>query len=66
MSQILVDIPVKEYGAEDSSNTLVLPSSKRITKVKKQNEKNFRILSKQQRKKLEKIVEKKKKKENVC
>ncbi|KAL1124556.1 hypothetical protein AAG570_001180 [Ranatra chinensis] len=48
----------------DECNSLVLPSKKRKTKVKRENEQNAgRILSKKQRKRLEKIVEKKKKKE---
>lgn len=54
-----------EYGY-DQSNALVLPSKKRDTKVKKPEQKQVtRILSKKQRKNLEKIVEKKKKKEGV-
>lgn len=50
----------------DGSNALVLPSAKRDTKVKTKDRKVTRILSKRQRKKLEKIVDKKHKKENVC
>lgn len=54
-----------DYGY-DQSNALVLPSKKRDTKVKKPEQKQVtRILSKKQRKNLEKIVEKKKKKEGV-
>lgn len=54
-----------EYGY-DQSNALVLPSKKRDTKIKKEEQKQVtRILSKKQRKNLEKIVEKKKKKEGV-
>lgn len=50
----------------DQSNALVLPSKKRDTKIKKPEQKQVtRILSKKQRKNLEKIVEKKKKKEGV-
>lgn len=54
-----------EYGY-DQSNAIVLPSKKRDTKIKKPEQKQVtRILSKKQRKNLEKIVEKKKKKEGV-
>lgn len=54
-----------EYGY-DQSNALVLPSKKRETKIKKPEQKHVtRILTKKQRKNLEKIVEKKKKKEGV-
>lgn len=54
-----------DYGY-DQSNTLVLPSKKRDTKIKKPEQKHVtRILSKKQRKNLEKIVDKKKKKEGV-
>lgn len=55
-----------DYGGYDQSNTLVLPSKKRDTKIKKPEQKHVtRILSKKQRKNLEKIVDKKKKKEGV-
>lgn len=65
--QIVVDIAQNEYsGALDGTNALVLPSAKRDTKVKVKERKVTRILSKKQRKKLEKIVDKKHKKENVC
>lgn len=54
-----------DYGY-DQSNVLVLPSKKRDTKIKKPEQKQVtRILSRKQRKNLEKIVEKKKKKEGV-
>lgn len=49
----------------DESNPYVLPSAKRKTKVIKEKERCTKILSKQQRKKLEKIIEVKKKKANV-
>lgn len=68
MYQIKLDIGGgdDEYGDNDQSNALVLPSKKRDTKIKKQEQKHVtRILSKKQRKNLEKIVEKKKKKEGV-
>jgi ATP-dependent RNA helicase DHX37/DHR1 len=53
-----------EYKSTAGEDLLVLPSQKRATKVKK-TETVTRILSRKQRKRLEKIVEKKKKKENV-
>lgn len=59
------DATEEEYGV-DQSNALVLPSKKRDTKIKAPEQKQItRILSKKQRKNLEKIVEKKKKKEGV-
>lgn len=62
----IVDLESTEYGGYDQSNALVLPSEKRNTKIKKDKESNVtRILSKKQRKNLEKIVDKKKKKEGV-
>uniref|UniRef100_A0AAG5CZ17 RNA helicase n=1 Tax=Anopheles atroparvus TaxID=41427 RepID=A0AAG5CZ17_ANOAO len=54
----------QEYGAEDNTNALVLPSKKRATKVKADKTVVTKILSKKQRKRLEKIVDQKKKKEN--
>lgn len=63
---IVDDGAATEYGGYDQSNALVLPSEKRRTKIKKDKESNVtRILSKKQRKNLEKIVDKKKKKEGV-
>ncbi|KAJ6635942.1 putative ATP-dependent RNA helicase kurz [Pseudolycoriella hygida] len=63
--QIKLDIEEPtEYGGYDQSNALVLPSQKRKTKIKKDKDCNVtRILSKKQRKNLEKVVDKKKKKE---
>lgn len=62
----IVDLESTEYGGYDQSNALVLPSEKRNTKIKKDKDSNVtRILSKKQRKNLEKIVDKKKKKEGV-
>lgn len=61
-----IEIDIKDTGIHyDACNALVLPSEKRKTKVKKEKLQVTRILSKKQRKNLEKIVEKKKKKENV-
>uniref|UniRef100_A0A182QEV2 RNA helicase n=1 Tax=Anopheles farauti TaxID=69004 RepID=A0A182QEV2_9DIPT len=53
-----------EYGGQDDANALVLPSKKRATKIKKDRTVVTKILSKKQRKRLEKIVDQKKKKEN--
>lgn len=62
-----MDLPVAEVtGQYDASNALILPSKKRESKVKKDPNATTnitRILSKKQRKNLEKIVDKKKKKE---
>ncbi|KAB0791931.1 hypothetical protein PPYR_03731 [Photinus pyralis] len=60
-NKIHLDLNVK--GTYDQSNELVLPSKKRKTKIKNDKSKVTRILSKKQRKRLEKVVEKKKKKE---
>ena len=53
-----------DYKTTADDELLVLPSKKRPTKIKKA-EAVTKILSRKQRKRLEKIVEKKKKKENV-
>lgn len=63
--QIKLEFSNNEYGVTDGSNLLALPTKKRQTKIVKDKIEKIRILSKQQRKKLEKIVDKKKKKENV-
>ncbi|XP_026314170.1 probable ATP-dependent RNA helicase kurz [Hyposmocoma kahamanoa] len=63
-NEIKVEFQNKEYGSSDASNLLVLPTKKRQTKIVKDKHEKIRILSKQQRKKLEKIVDKRKKKEN--
>lgn len=56
----------EQYGGYDHANALVLPSKKRDTKIQKTKEAHVtRILSKKQRKNLEKIVDKKKKKHEV-
>lgn len=49
----------------DDANALVLPSEKRATKVKVEHKQNVKILTKKQRKHLQAIVDKKKKKEGV-
>ncbi|XP_055542189.1 probable ATP-dependent RNA helicase kurz isoform X2 [Wyeomyia smithii] len=63
---IKLDFGVDEsqYGAVDDSNLLVLPSQKRSTKIIRDKTVVTKILSKKQRKRLEKIVDQKKKKEN--
>lgn len=49
----------------DEANALVLPSQKRATKIKVEKRQNVKILTKKQRKHLQQIVDKKKKKEGV-
>lgn len=66
--QIKLDLAIDEVssGQYDASNALILPSKKRDSKVRKDPNATTnvtRILSKKQRKNLEKIVDKKKKKE---
>ncbi|XP_068623266.1 probable ATP-dependent RNA helicase kurz [Battus philenor] len=63
-SEIKLEFGSSEYGFSDASNLLALPSKKRETKVIKDKKEKTRFLSKAQRKKLEKIVDKKKKKES--
>ncbi|KAL0818359.1 hypothetical protein ABMA28_008837 [Loxostege sticticalis] len=63
-NEIKVEFANNEYGSSDPSNLLVLPSKKRDTKIVAEKKEKTRFLSKAQRKRLEKIVEKKKKKEN--
>ncbi|XP_063706983.1 probable ATP-dependent RNA helicase kurz [Culicoides brevitarsis] len=63
--KIKVDIPVEKISENaNDTNALVLPSQKRATKLKKENVTVTRILSKKQRKRLEKIVDQKEKKKN--
>lgn len=63
--QIKIDFTASEYGSTDTSNLLALPSKKRSTKIITDKKEKTRFLSKAHRKRLEKIVDKKKKKENV-
>lgn len=68
--QIKLDIAEQdsqEFNGYDASNALILPSKKRDSKFKKNPDATnvTRILSKKQRKNLEKIVDKKKKREQV-
>lgn len=67
LDSAIVGIANEEYGAHDSANALVLPSKKRDSRVKKDPEATHvtRILSKKKRKQLEKIVDRKQKKEGV-
>lgn len=64
--QIKLDFTAQEdgYGGPDEANMLVLPSQKRPTKIKQDKTAVTKILSKKQRKRLEKIVDQKRKKEN--
>lgn len=63
--QIKLEFTSNEYGTSDTANALALPSRKRETKIIADKKEKTRFLSKAQRKRLEKIVDKKKKKENV-
>lgn len=63
--QIRLEFSNSEYGSNDASNLLALPSNKRKTKIIQEKKEKIRFLSKAQRKKLEKIVDKKRKKANV-
>ncbi|KAJ8917251.1 hypothetical protein NQ315_002268 [Exocentrus adspersus] len=58
-----IQVDIDAGSRYDQSNELALPSKKRKTKIKT-DKTPTRILSKKHRKRLEKIVEKKKKKEN--
>ncbi|XP_050679614.1 probable ATP-dependent RNA helicase kurz isoform X2 [Leptidea sinapis] len=62
--EIKLEFAASEYGTKDPSNLLALPSKKRNTKIVLEKTERTRFLSKAQRKRLEKIVEKKKKKAN--
>lgn len=59
-----IQVDLEREWNYDISNELVLPSKKRKTKIINETKPVTRILSKKQRKHLEKIVAKKKKKEN--
>jgi ATP-dependent RNA helicase DHX37/DHR1 len=63
--QIKVDDSFILRDNYDECNAFVIPTQKRITKTKNDKVTVTRILSKTQRKRLQKIVDKKKKKENV-
>lgn len=61
-NKLEVDIP--ETSHYDKSNEFILPDKKRKTKVKDNRPKITKILSKKHRKRLEKVVDRKKKKAN--
>jgi ATP-dependent RNA helicase DHX37/DHR1 len=63
--QIKIDDSFIQRNNYDECNALVIPSEKRRTKTRNNAVSVKRILSKTQRKRLQKIVDKKKKKENV-
>jgi len=66
--QIQIDVDAVAGGNQvgyDEANALVLPSEKRATKIKVDKVQHVKILSKKQRKHLQAIVDKKKKKEGV-
>jgi hypothetical protein len=63
--QIKIDGSFNLRDNYDECNALVIPSEKRRTKTRNDTVIVKRILSKTQRKRLQKIVDKKKKKENV-
>ncbi|XP_054284834.1 probable ATP-dependent RNA helicase kurz [Macrosteles quadrilineatus] len=64
-SKVQLELTTKKNEPYDDCNTLVIPSKKRKTvKTKTNGPVVTKVLSKTQRKKLEKIVERKKKKEN--
>lgn len=68
--QVKLDLLLEEgtggiIAGYDEANPLVLPSKKRATKVKTEHKQNVKILTKKQRKQLQSIVNKKKKKEGV-
>ncbi|XP_075155646.1 putative ATP-dependent RNA helicase kurz [Haematobia irritans] len=64
LKNVKLDLDLGESGGGyDESNALVLPSQKRATKVKVEHKQNVKILTKKQRKHLQAIVDKKKKKE---
>ncbi|XP_063237576.1 probable ATP-dependent RNA helicase kurz [Bacillus rossius redtenbacheri] len=62
--KIELDPEYHDARKTDANNLLVLPSKKRKTKTIKKSNSVIRILSKKQRKELQKVVERKKKKEN--
>lgn len=63
--QIKLDSSFIQRDSYDECNALVIPSQKRRTKKRNETVAVSKILSKSQRKRLQKIVDKKKKKENV-
>lgn len=66
--QIQIDVDAvagANQAGYDEANALVLPSEKRATKIKVDKVQHVKILTKKQRKHLQAIVDKKKKKEGV-
>ncbi|EDX16917.1 GD16382 [Drosophila simulans] len=66
VKKIQIDVDAVAGGSQvgyDEANALVLPSEKRATKIKVDKVQHVKILSKKQRKHLQAIVDKKKKKE---
>lgn len=63
--QIQVDLDLDTSKGYDESNVLALPSKKRDTKQKHEQQKKVRRLTKKERKKLERVVEQKDKKAKV-
>jgi hypothetical protein len=63
--QITLDSGFIQRDNYDECNAIVIPSQKRRTKKRNATVAVSKILSKTQRKRLQKIVDKKKKKENV-
>ena len=64
--QIKLDLEDVKGVKYDTSNAIVLPSEKRKTKkVRNKKAPPVKLLSKKQRKKLEKIIDQKEKKEKV-
>lgn len=59
-----IEVDLGSEGKYDQSNELVLPSKKRKTKIKKDKTAPTRLLSKKQKKHLQKIVDKSNKKAN--
>ena len=64
--KVRIELDESAAGAGyDEANALILPSQKRATKIEKERVQNVKILTKKQRKHLQSIVDKKKKKEGV-
>ena len=63
--QIEIDLDSNFKGKYDESNALVLPAKKRLTKKLRDKNAPAKLLSKRQRKHLEKVVDKKRKKSLV-
>ena len=61
-----MELPGVKQDKYDGSNALALPSKKQKAKVKIREKAKVKQLSKKQRKKLEKVIETKKKKAQVC